>query len=244
MFDSWVRKIPWRKKWLPTAVFLLENPTDRGAWQATVHGVRKSQKIMEQLTRTQSPLLCKNENFSSTIDTVHTLHPNNGSAGAQLQIPKCGVFRIVCAWNKVWSRWPHQGCTCHLYLKIITVVMQQCAITKISMKVLSGMWTSLSRTLSHRIIFNLPCLESSWIIWWFLSFPKIDNLVFYLLFLKSLALCKELPVKQRCMTSLVSFTPWVESQALSHQSSWTWGSQMAINHSLFVRIVSYVTVII
>ena len=42
-----------------------------------------------------------------------------------------------------------------LYLKINTIVMQQCAITKISMKVLSGMWTSLSRTLSHRIIFNL-----------------------------------------------------------------------------------------
>ena len=27
----------------PTPVFCLENPTDRGAWWATVHGVRKSQ---------------------------------------------------------------------------------------------------------------------------------------------------------------------------------------------------------
>ena len=28
---------------LPTPVFLLEHPMDRGAWQATVHGVTKSQ---------------------------------------------------------------------------------------------------------------------------------------------------------------------------------------------------------
>ena len=81
-FDSWVRKIPWRRRRLPTSVFLgfpgglvgkefacsagdlglipvlgrcpgegdgyplqysgLENPTDRGAWQATGHRVAKS----------------------------------------------------------------------------------------------------------------------------------------------------------------------------------------------------------
>ena len=36
-----VRKIPWRRKWLPTSVFL---PGEfRGAWQGTVHGVVKSQ---------------------------------------------------------------------------------------------------------------------------------------------------------------------------------------------------------
>ena len=30
-------------KWQPAPVLLPENPTDRGAWQATVHGVAKSQ---------------------------------------------------------------------------------------------------------------------------------------------------------------------------------------------------------
>ena len=34
-FDPWVRKIPWRRKWQPTPVFLPGNPTDRGASQAT-----------------------------------------------------------------------------------------------------------------------------------------------------------------------------------------------------------------
>ena len=41
-FDSWVRKIPWRRKWLPTPVSCLENPMDRGAWRAAVHRVTGS----------------------------------------------------------------------------------------------------------------------------------------------------------------------------------------------------------
>ena len=46
-FDLWVRKIPWRRKWQPTPVFLprkkkKKTPMDRGSWQATVHGVAES----------------------------------------------------------------------------------------------------------------------------------------------------------------------------------------------------------
>ena len=41
-FDPWVRQIPWRRKWQPTPVYsCLENPTGRGAWQATVQEVPK-----------------------------------------------------------------------------------------------------------------------------------------------------------------------------------------------------------
>ena len=35
VFDSWVGKIPWRRGWLSTPNCCLENPIDRGAWQAT-----------------------------------------------------------------------------------------------------------------------------------------------------------------------------------------------------------------
>ena len=42
-FDSWVRKVPWRRKWQPTAVFLPGKSMDRRAWQAIAHGVAKSQ---------------------------------------------------------------------------------------------------------------------------------------------------------------------------------------------------------
>ena len=42
-FDSWVGKIPWRRKWQPTRYPCLENSTDQGPWQAAVHEVPKSQ---------------------------------------------------------------------------------------------------------------------------------------------------------------------------------------------------------
>ena len=35
-FAPWVRKIPGRRGWLPLQYFGLENPMDRGAWQAAV----------------------------------------------------------------------------------------------------------------------------------------------------------------------------------------------------------------
>uniref|UniRef100_A0AC11DBC5 Transmembrane protein 167A n=1 Tax=Ovis aries TaxID=9940 RepID=A0AC11DBC5_SHEEP len=41
-FNCWVGKIPWKRKWQPTPIFCLGNPMNRGAWQATVHGVTKS----------------------------------------------------------------------------------------------------------------------------------------------------------------------------------------------------------
>ena len=46
----WVRKIPWRRTWQPTPASCLENPMERGAWQATVHGVTKSWTQLKQLS--------------------------------------------------------------------------------------------------------------------------------------------------------------------------------------------------
>ena len=40
-FDPWGGKIPRKRKWQPTPVFLPGNPIDRGAWQATVYGLTK-----------------------------------------------------------------------------------------------------------------------------------------------------------------------------------------------------------
>ena len=38
-FNPWVGKIPWRRVWQPTPVFLPGESMDRGAWWATVHRV-------------------------------------------------------------------------------------------------------------------------------------------------------------------------------------------------------------
>ena len=49
-FDPWIGKIPWRREWLPLQYSWLENPLDRGAQWATVHGVTKSWTQWNQLS--------------------------------------------------------------------------------------------------------------------------------------------------------------------------------------------------
>ena len=41
-FSLWAGKIPWRRKWQPTPIFLPGKSHGRGVWQTTVHGVSKS----------------------------------------------------------------------------------------------------------------------------------------------------------------------------------------------------------
>ena len=55
-FDPWVGKSPWRKTWQPTQCSCLENPMDRGAWQAIVHRVAQSQTQLKQPS-THPPIL-------------------------------------------------------------------------------------------------------------------------------------------------------------------------------------------
>ena len=49
-FDPWVRKIPGGGHKNPLKYSCLENPMDREAWQATVHGVAKSQTRLSNYT--------------------------------------------------------------------------------------------------------------------------------------------------------------------------------------------------
>ena len=56
-FDPWVRKTPWRRlHGNPHQYSCLENPMDRGAWQATVHRVTKSQTQLKRLSRHAWPI--------------------------------------------------------------------------------------------------------------------------------------------------------------------------------------------
>ena len=53
-FNPWVRKIPWRRNGHPLQYPCLENPMDRGALQATVHGVSKSWMWLSMYTHTRT----------------------------------------------------------------------------------------------------------------------------------------------------------------------------------------------
>ena len=49
-FDTWVRRISWRRNNNLLQYSSLENPTDRGAWWATVHGIAKGRTQLKQLS--------------------------------------------------------------------------------------------------------------------------------------------------------------------------------------------------
>ena len=48
-FDPWIRKIPWRREWLPTPVFLPGESHGQRSLVGTVHGVTKSQTRLNDL---------------------------------------------------------------------------------------------------------------------------------------------------------------------------------------------------
>ena len=52
-FDPWVGKVPGEGNGNPLQFSCLENPTDRGAWQATVHGVASSRTRLSDFTSLQ-----------------------------------------------------------------------------------------------------------------------------------------------------------------------------------------------
>ena len=56
-FDPWVGKIPGEGNGYPLQYSCLGNPMDRGAWRATVHGVRKSWTRLGDETRRTAPFL-------------------------------------------------------------------------------------------------------------------------------------------------------------------------------------------
>ena len=52
-FDSWVRKIPWRRAWQPTPVFSPGEPHGQRSLEATVQRVAKSRTRLKRLRTAQ-----------------------------------------------------------------------------------------------------------------------------------------------------------------------------------------------
>ena len=53
-FGPWIRKINWRREWLPSRYSCLENPTDRGAWLLSVGSQRIRYNWATKLTQTHA----------------------------------------------------------------------------------------------------------------------------------------------------------------------------------------------
>ena len=56
--DSWVGKSPGERSGSPLQYSCLENPMDKGAWWATVHGVSESDMIKQLTSTTIIALQC------------------------------------------------------------------------------------------------------------------------------------------------------------------------------------------
>ena len=60
-FDPWVGKMPWRRECYPLQYSCLESSMDRGAWQATVHRVTKTEHAFPSLFRNKKNHLWNNQ---------------------------------------------------------------------------------------------------------------------------------------------------------------------------------------
>ena len=68
-FNPWIRKIPWKRKWQPTPVFLPEESYGQRSWQARVHRVQFSSVAQS------CPTLCNPMNRSTPGLPVHHYLP-------------------------------------------------------------------------------------------------------------------------------------------------------------------------
>ena len=56
-FNSWAGKMPWRREWLPTPVFLPGESQGRGAWWAAVYVVAQSWTRLKRLSSSSSSMI-------------------------------------------------------------------------------------------------------------------------------------------------------------------------------------------
>ena len=77
-FDPWVGKILWRRNGNPLQYSCLENPMNRGAWWAIVHGAAKESDAIEQLTTERGYFMSGNGLYISCINNpiIGTYYPN------------------------------------------------------------------------------------------------------------------------------------------------------------------------
>ena len=75
-FHPWVGKVPWRRKWQPTAVFLPGKSHEQRAWWATVHWVTVRQDwVTEHTAHIAVSLLDYTPWKQELSHLVHHIHP-------------------------------------------------------------------------------------------------------------------------------------------------------------------------
>ena len=104
-FDFWVWKIPWRRKWQPTLVFLPRKCHGQRSWWATVHGVsRVGHDLVSAAAAAKSlqsrPTLCDPIDGSPPGSSVPRILQARPGVGCHflLQCMKVKVKSLSCVW--------------------------------------------------------------------------------------------------------------------------------------------------
>ena len=111
-FNSWVRKISWRRNWQPTPVILPGNSIKRGARQATVNGVAESDMTEHACAciHTQSPvsLLCITQGSFTALKIPCSIHSSLPSTPGHHGSSHC---LHSFAFSKKSNSWNHTVCS-------------------------------------------------------------------------------------------------------------------------------------
>ena len=101
-FDPWVGKIPWRRAWQPTLVFLPGESHGQRSQQAAVRRVGKSQRGLKRLGKRSTAL---SECTPSQEWCRKPMNRRKAPRGAHLVMaPPCSVAPGSCP-----SAWAHRG---------------------------------------------------------------------------------------------------------------------------------------
>ena len=98
-----LRRAPGEGNGNPLQYSCLENPMDRGAWRAPVHGVAKSRtRLKQQHKHTRVQLVVPQNNYSNSIKDpcYHNKYNNNEKAGNIVRIAKLCTGKWV---NECWE---------------------------------------------------------------------------------------------------------------------------------------------
>ena len=117
-FNFWVRKIPWRRKWQPTQHSCLENPMDRGAWWATVHGAAKSWTWLQWLSL-----------HACRVSSIVVSGVLSVTVITKQQLPLRFSWSFLVCWGSVWC-FPILDCLSHTLQTIQAAFSQMMSTLK------------------------------------------------------------------------------------------------------------------
>ena len=129
-FHPWVGKIPWKRAWQPTQYSCPENPMDRGAWQAIVHRVAKSQTWLRQLSR-HIRIQFSSVQFSRSVmsDSLRSMHCSPPASSVHGILQARILERVASLFSRGSSQHRDRTCVSHIAGRFFTIWVTREALT-------------------------------------------------------------------------------------------------------------------